>query len=72
VICPRCEGQRFDVGSCALCGNVGHLDEEGNRIESLADIRDAYVADPTFKSSVDEALGVMSRTVRLDRSRGAD
>lgn len=23
--CPRCEGQRYDVGSCQLCANTGRL-----------------------------------------------
>jgi protein gp37 len=27
--CPRCEGQRFDVGSCGLCENRGWLDAQG-------------------------------------------
>ena len=31
-ICPRCEGQRFDVGSCGLCGNLGWLNAEGERL----------------------------------------
>lgn len=29
--CPRCEGQRYDVGSCSLCANRGRLDERGTR-----------------------------------------
>jgi len=29
--CPRCEGQRYDRGSCALCGNRGRLDDRGGR-----------------------------------------
>ena len=28
-MCPRCEGQRFDVGACSTCGNVGYLLEDG-------------------------------------------
>lgn len=31
IVCPRCEGQRYDVGSCALCGNTGVLDEHGEK-----------------------------------------
>jgi protein gp37 len=27
--CPRCEGQRYDRGSCGLCGNRGVLDDRG-------------------------------------------
>lgn len=30
VVCPRCEGQRYDRGSCGLCGNHGTLDENGD------------------------------------------
>jgi protein gp37 len=29
--CPRCEGQRYDRGSCALCANRGRLDDRGGR-----------------------------------------
>jgi protein gp37 len=29
--CPRCEGQRYDVGSCSLCANRGRLDDRGSR-----------------------------------------
>jgi hypothetical protein len=25
IICPRCDGQNHDVGSCSLCGNLGRL-----------------------------------------------
>lgn len=25
MTCPRCEGQRHDVGSCAICGSLGWL-----------------------------------------------
>ena len=32
MICPRCDGQQYDRGSCSLCGNVGYLDEHGQRI----------------------------------------
>lgn len=32
IVCPRCEGQRYDRGSCALCGNVGWLDDGGERL----------------------------------------
>lgn len=29
--CPRCEGQTYDRGSCALCANRGYLDDRGGR-----------------------------------------
>lgn len=32
IVCPRCEGQRYDRGSCGFCGNLGVLDEDGDRI----------------------------------------
>lgn len=32
IICPRCEGQKYDVGSCGVCGNVGWLDANGEAI----------------------------------------
>lgn len=25
IVCPRCEGQRFDVETCGVCRNVGWL-----------------------------------------------
>ena len=31
ITCPRCEGQTYDRGSCSLCGNLGVLDENGDR-----------------------------------------
>jgi hypothetical protein len=31
ITCPRCEGQNYDRGSCGLCGNLGVLDENGER-----------------------------------------
>jgi hypothetical protein len=31
IDCPRCERQTHDVGSCGLCGNLGVLDEHGER-----------------------------------------
>jgi hypothetical protein len=31
IDCPRCERQTYDVGSCGLCGNLGILDENGER-----------------------------------------
>ena len=31
IDCPRCERQTYDVGSCSLCGNLGILDENGDR-----------------------------------------
>ncbi len=30
ITCPRCEGQKYDRGSCGLCGNLGVLDENGD------------------------------------------
>lgn len=30
IVCPRCEGQRYDVDACGLCNNVGWLDENGD------------------------------------------
>lgn len=32
IVCPRCEGQRFDVDACGLCGNVGWLNEDGDAL----------------------------------------
>lgn len=29
ILCPRCDGQAFDQGSCGLCGNCGYLKSEG-------------------------------------------
>jgi hypothetical protein len=29
IACPRCEGQRYDVGNCGVCENVGWLDDRG-------------------------------------------
>lgn len=29
IVCPRCEGQRYDIGNCGVCENVGWLDECG-------------------------------------------
>jgi hypothetical protein len=31
--CPRCDGQRYDVGSCALCDNIGLLNSNGDRLD---------------------------------------
>jgi len=31
ITCPRCEGQKYDRGSCGLCGNLGVLDANGER-----------------------------------------
>ena len=34
IICPRCEGQKYDKQHCGLCGNLGYLpstDETGQR-----------------------------------------
>ena len=25
TVCPRCEGQKYDAGSCSLCDNKGAL-----------------------------------------------
>lgn len=32
IECPRCEGQKYDRGSCSLCLNVGMLDVNGEAI----------------------------------------
>jgi hypothetical protein len=32
ITCSRCEGQKYDRGSCSLCGNLGILDENGERL----------------------------------------
>lgn len=32
--CPRCEGQKYDRGSCGLCRNSGLLNENGEAIAS--------------------------------------
>jgi hypothetical protein len=32
IVCPRCEGQRYDVDSCGLCANTGYLAEDGGRL----------------------------------------
>lgn len=29
ITCPRCESQKYDRGSCGLCGNLGVLDVNG-------------------------------------------
>lgn len=29
IVCPRCEGQRYDVDACGACRNVGWLDRNG-------------------------------------------
>ena len=40
IPCPRCEGQTYDRGSCALCGNRGVLDENGDRVSLRAVVVD--------------------------------
>lgn len=30
TMCPRCEGQRYDVDACGVCDNTGWLDENGD------------------------------------------
>lgn len=42
IVCPRCEGQRYDRGSCGLCGNLGLLDANGDRITFA---QEALIAD---------------------------
>jgi hypothetical protein len=34
LVCPRCEGQRFDVGACGLCSNLGWLNADGERLRA--------------------------------------
>lgn len=45
IVCPRCEGQRYDVGSCGLCGNVGWLDENGERVPVCEVVGDRQAKD---------------------------
>lgn len=33
IECPRCEGQRYDRGSCAVCANKGYLSRDGETIK---------------------------------------
>lgn len=34
IMCPRCEGQAFDKGSCGMCGNTGYLrSHDGERLD---------------------------------------
>lgn len=28
IVCPRCEGQRYDHQSCGVCQNLGYLTEQ--------------------------------------------
>jgi hypothetical protein len=30
IVCPRCECQRYDRGTCGLCGSIGTLDGDGD------------------------------------------
>ncbi len=41
ILCPRCEGQRYDKGACAVCNNTGRLDMERvlKDVQTLADLR---------------------------------
>lgn len=32
IECPRCERQKYDRGSCNLCGNIGMLSEDAERL----------------------------------------
>lgn len=32
IVCPRCEGQRYDRLSCVQCNNIGFLDENEERL----------------------------------------
>jgi DNA repair exonuclease SbcCD ATPase subunit len=32
IECPRCEVQKYDVGSCGLCRNLGWLNENGEAL----------------------------------------
>jgi hypothetical protein len=41
MICPRCEGQKYDVGTCQLCDNTGEIeDPEAPPIEGQVTIDD--------------------------------
>jgi hypothetical protein len=37
-ICPRCDGQKFDRGSCQLCANTGRLKVDPHQAENLVSI----------------------------------
>lgn len=39
IICPRCEGQRYDRGSCGFCANTGYLREDGERLRYAEQIQ---------------------------------
>jgi hypothetical protein len=32
IVCPRCEGQVYDVGACGLCRNYGWLRWDGSAL----------------------------------------
>lgn len=56
MICPRCEAQRYDVGSCATCGNIGYLTEDAEQIDTPRKLLDTYLADAEFRTALDEEL----------------
>jgi transposase-like protein len=52
--CPRCEGQKYDRGSCSLCGNLGWLCPEcAGRLERTPVYSRGH---PTFRCTEYRAL----------------
>lgn len=56
-LCPRCEGQTHDIGSCGICQNTGILDEDG----------DPYLPPPGTKGTPAQIVA----NVKASQSRGA-
>jgi len=44
LVCPRCEGQEYDLGSCSLCGNLGWLARDGERFEWADEFNAEYLS----------------------------
>lgn len=70
MICPRCEGQMYDVGSCTPCGNLGYLNARGERIEGDACEPWQFVQDESdFRDSEARALNARNELVFRGRPR---
>lgn len=61
TLCPRCDGQTFDVGSCSVCENTGLLDQDAR----------PFHAPPPFDGWTPAKLAELSRSSTERRRKAA-
>jgi hypothetical protein len=58
ITCPRCEGQKFDKGTCSLCNNTGLIDPEPMEIvaPAIKRLREHGVTDNDLADDIEQKL----------------